>query len=554
MAQLMKLNKEELLVQLSDAKVTEHLFENVELKRSWSREHGEKISMLCNGNPSSDNFLVIGVEDDGRISGHDEGWLAKSLETISQHLNSDLDPSIALIEITTLKLKKGCVIIVHLKNPGVVVKWRHEAYSGCGTTKNRLTPPQILELGLKLPGLQDFTKQPSNFEFDVRLQAELSKELKIEEGEDLLAKYNLNNNCGKILLGKTAYRVVKYTNSGTVKSNETRYGLLGLMSREFYDEIRSYYSNHSLERLKISDALLREAIGNCVGHAAYHENCGEIIVELFHERIQFTNLAYNEYISLANKWFSSAHKSPNPYLMEVLRLLDRVDELGRGKKKILSECISNGFYAPYITITDAGRYKRWSLKIDFSHASTKHKKAFEAIRNMYGSEKSLIAYSLVLWSERPFSEIRKCFDAYEAKIAIEIISDPRGPLFYWRERDRIVPHRWLRILLEEGKASKVLTIFEKEELYKALHEIQTEFNGGYITPKAFRELAHLSDTPSDKTLSSKVLLEWENEGKLTKIKKGLYRFNQAAPLDTLRMIDEIADAFKGGNEDLSEAI
>lgn len=539
----MKITKETLLSTLGKEKITEHLYENVELKRSWSREHGEKASMLCNGNPDFDNFIIIGIEDNGDFSGHDEAWLKKNLEVVSQQFNSDLDPSVALTAIETIVTNGNHLILIHLKNPGVVVKWRHEAFSGCGTTKKKLTPPEILELGLKLPGLHDLTKQSCDFSAEPQLEHDLRDMLGAAIDEDIIHKYSLNNLCGKILVGATPYRVVKYSNTGAVTSNETRYGLLGLLKKSFYDEVRAYYSSHSIERLKISNELLREALGNCIGHAAYHENNGEIIIELFHERIQFTNLAYNEYVSLANKWFSSAHKSPNPFLMEVLRLLDRADELGRGKKKILSECLCNGFHAPYITITDAGRYKRWSLKVDFSHASAKHQKAFDAIRSMYSIEKSLIAYSLVLWREKSFSEIRLCFDSYEAKLAAEIIGDLRGPIFYWRERDKITPHRWLRILLEEGKSSKGLTIHEKEELYETLFEIQTKYAGGYVTPKDVREIAHLSNTASDKTLSSKILTDWDAQGKLTKVKKGTYKFKDT-PTDTnSQNIESIFEAF-----------
>lgn len=539
----MKVTRDQLSNLLISSKITEHLYENVELKRSWSREHGEKASMLCNGNPISENFMIIGIEDDGALAGHNEDWLKKNLEIISQQLNSDLDPSLALTEIETLKINESHLILIHLKNPGVFVKWRHEAFSGCGTTKKKLTPPEILELGLKLPGLYDLTKQAVHFTPIESRSNELRKLLKAPEDTDIITKYNLNNFCGKILTGETPYRVVKYSNTGSVTTNETRYGLAGLLTAEFYDEIRQYYSSHSIERLKITNDLLREALGNCIAHAAYHENNGEIIVELLHERIQFTNLAYNEYVSLANKWFSSAHKSPNPYLMEVLRALDRADELGRGKKKILTECLCNGFQAPYITITDAGRYKRWSLKIDFSHSSQKHQQAFEALKKQYNLEKSLIAYSLTLWREKPFSEIAKCFDAYEAKLAAEILSDPRGPLFYWKERDKITPHRWLRILLEEGKSSKELTIHEKNTLYEALHKILGKYNGGYVTPKDVREIAHLSDTPSDKSLSSRLLIEWESKGKLEKIKKGTYKFTKERTEDSSQTTESILEEF-----------
>lgn len=537
----MKISKEKLVENLGVKKITEHLYENVELKRSWSREHGEKASMLCNGNPESDNFIVIGIEDNGDLSRHSEDWLKKTLEVVSQQFNSDLDPSLALVEIETLERNNSHLILIHLKNPGVVVKWRHEAYSGCGTTKKKLTPPETLELGLKLPGLHDLTKQKTTFTPIPTKLDKLRNLLKEPAETDIISKYNLNNLCGKILVGETPYRVVKYSNTGSVILNETRFGLIGLLTADFYDEVRTYYSSHSIERLKISNDLLREALGNCIAHAAYHENNGEIIIELLHERVIFTNLAYNEYVSLANKWFSAAHKSPNPFLMEALRTLDRADELGRGKKKILTECLCNGFQAPYITITEAGRYKRWSLKVDFSHASAKHQQAFEAIKKLYNLEKSLIAYSLVLWREKSFSEIAKSFDSYEAKLVAEIVGDPRGPIFYWKEQDKIVPHRWLRILLEEGKSSKELTIHEKNTLYDVLYKILGRYNGGYVTPKDLREIAHLSDTASDKSLSSRVLSEWESTGKLEKIKKGIYKFKEEISDDSNHTVEAILE-------------
>ena len=65
----MKVTRDQLSNLLISSKITEHLYENVELKRSWSREHGEKASMLCNGNPISENFMIIGIEDDGALAG-----------------------------------------------------------------------------------------------------------------------------------------------------------------------------------------------------------------------------------------------------------------------------------------------------------------------------------------------------------------------------------------------------------------------------------------------------------------------------------------------------
>lgn len=520
-------NISDLKIKLQEGTLTEHTYENVELKRDWSKEHGEKLSMLCNGQPEHECFLVVGVEDNGTLSGHDGSWLASKLEVLSQHCNEYLDPSITLIDITTEDVDGSKVIICIVKNPGIVVKWKDNAYGGNGTTKKKLKDAEILELNLSLPGLTDLSKKIVDYSPIEALVKNFGDILHEEYSENFLDKYHLKNTkCGQILFGETKYRVVKYDNHGELISNETRLGLFGLLSIEINDEIRSYYSQHLSDSTRISNSLLREAIGNCVGHAAYKDNDGEIILELHPSRLVVSNLAYPEFTSLANKWFSSAHKSPNPYLMETLRIAKKVDELGRGKKKLLSECLVHGFNAPVVSISDAGRYKRWMLQITFEESDERYLNIQRSLSKQYlgQQEKILIAYALVLWHQKPFSEIKRYFDNYESKIAVEIISDIKGPVFFWEERDKIVLHRWVKILIEEGKSSKEFTHYEENEIYKKCLALHNKYHGGLITAAEFRELAHLSNSSSDKSLTSRILGKWKDEGKVEKVKRGTYRF------------------------------
>ena len=48
----------ELKIKLQEKSLTEHGYENVELKRDWSKSYGDKISMLCNGQPNNNCFFV----------------------------------------------------------------------------------------------------------------------------------------------------------------------------------------------------------------------------------------------------------------------------------------------------------------------------------------------------------------------------------------------------------------------------------------------------------------------------------------------------------------
>lgn len=520
-------NSSDLKSLLEKEAVKEHTYENVELKRDWRRSHGEKLSMLCNGQPESDCFLVIGVEDNGQMAGHGESWLKDQLANISQHCNTYLDPAISLVDLTTDNVEGNMIVIAHVKNPGVVVKWEGYAHTGKGTTKKKLSDQEILELNLSLPGLTDLTRQKCNYTPDEDLAVTLFEMAGISYDDSVLERYNLHNTrAGSLLLGNSRFRVVKYDDNGDVLANDSREGILRLLMESMFDEIRDYYECLGIERDRISNSMLREALGNAVGHAAYKDNDGEIILELHPSRLVISNLSFAEYTSLANKWFSMAHKSPNSYLMETLRIAKRVDELGRGKTKLLSECLRSGFEPPEINVSDAGLYRRWSLHLEINQGNETFRLLYEQISRFYSpsNDKILIAYALVLWRQKPFSEIKRYFDAVESRIAAEIISDISGPLFFWEERDLLYPHRWVQILLEDGRQSRGFTPYEEKRIFNLCKEICLNHRSGYLTTAHFRELAHLSNSQSDKNLATRTLKKWQQAGQLTMLGKGKYRF------------------------------
>lgn len=452
------------------------------------------------------------------------------------------------MDLTTEDIDGNKMVICHVKNPGVVVKWEGHAYGGKGTTKKKLSPEEILELNLSLPGLMDITKQKASYKPDDNLVGIFCDMAKIVHNEHALSRFHLDETkCGELLFGNTKYRLVKYNDQGEVLENITRTGLIRLLSDATYQEIREFYAQYLTDNRRISNSMLREAIGNSVGHAAYKDNDGEIIVELHPHCIIVSNLAFAEYTSLANKWFSSAHKSPNSFLMETLRIANKVDELGRGKKKLLSECLINGFRSPEITISEAGRFKRWLLRIEFDEANERYRMLQESINQQYRAshDKSLIAYALVLWSNKPFSEIKRYFDAYESRIAAEIISDFKGPVFFWEEKDKIVLHRWVKILIEEGKSSKEFTHYEEMELYRRCLELHNKHYDGLITTTEFRELAHLSNSASDQNLTSRTFKKWKAQGKVKRVKRGTYKFTNTAQIEIEKsLLLKLLKAFK----------
>jgi predicted transcriptional regulator of viral defense system len=87
-----------------------------------------------------------------------------------------------------------------------------------------------------------------------------------------------------------------------------------------------------------------------------------------------------------------------------------------------------------------------------------------------------------------------------------------------------VLRRWAQILLGEGKDSKAFSPAEEERLKSQAFEMQTGFHDGYITPKDLRGIAAMSETNSEKVLSSTMLQKWEQDGIIERVSRGRYRF------------------------------
>ena len=81
-------------------------------------------------------------------------------------------------------------------------------------------------------------------------------------------------------------------------------------------------------------------------------------------------------------------------------------------------------------------------------------------RKKYGAEdlsqhKALIARALILWNKQPVSQIKRYIDSESVPLFAEVLRDLDGPILFYEKEDRIVLQRWVRVLLEEGKDSKL---------------------------------------------------------------------------------------------------
>ncbi len=532
---------DELLNEIKKGTLVEHRFPNVELKRSWGKECGHKVSALGNKVDVEASWMVIGMEDDGRLSSSSEKWAIQTEQTVSQNLNAELDPAQACLGTNALQINGGWVVVVKINNPGAVVLWNAKAYKASGTTIAEMRPEEIMEFTIKLPGVTDFSKQEGSSKVNKGLSSTFIERL-LNVRHDLPFKceedYDIDNIFGfikirktktaDILFGDYQYRVIYYDKNEAVSNQETRRGLYGLLDEKLIGEIQSWSKtlNNTTENT-FPEIALKEGLANAVAHAAYFESNGEIIIEIFADKIIISNLCLPECGYFANKWFSRSHKTVNGLLMETLRLARIVDELGRGKNLIFSDSIKNGKKSPMVTLEKAGRFNRWRLYIYGGIPNKTQLRLRDRINDVYTDEsKALIAYALVLWRRYPVTQIRKFIDDESAPLFAEVLNDAYGPIFFYKKEDRLIPQRWVRILLEEGKDSKIFTLAEEERLYNLAYDIHVKHYKSIITPKELRRLGDMGDTKSAGSLSSNMLQKWAKEKKVLRIKKGKYKFIQ----------------------------
>lgn len=547
-----------LLEAIRHGNLLEHRQHNLELKENWAQEHGQKLSALANKRGLSVAWLVIGVNDKtGKLVPTDEKWARRTEEVVSQHINQHLDPAQACRSLRCLEVDGSWIVVVELAPPGALVKWGTDAYKAAGTTQAKMRPAEEMEFTIRLPGLVDYARQEWHGEIDGELADEFTTVVKAARSSDpgiaaasssteLLTLLKIRDtNVSRVMFGDCRFRVVQFDVDGAPILNEQRTGLFFLLTRRF----RNFIQQKTRELLggaddPYSDLALREALANAVAHAAYFENDGEVVVELYPEKLAISNLCLPDAAHFANRWFSRAHKTYNVLLMEVLRLAGLVDELGRGKNVMFRESILTGKLTPQVFVDPAGRFSRWKLVL---HGGTQNKRVLrllERLREIYeDDQKALVAQALVLWNEEPVSRIRDYMDGESQQVLSAVFSNPKCPVFYLKDQDRLLVKRWPRVLLGEGKESKKLSDEEETNLYKTAYAIAKKHRAMKMTAPELRFYADMGNTRSEQTLASAILKRWCEKQWIERIGKGNYIFkpNNSADMEEFtQLIDRLA--------------
>jgi len=547
----------ELLEIINAGDAREHLFTNLELKESWNEKgSGPKLSKLANVNLDRPSYLVIGVRDDGTACTTTEGWAKKTELTVSQHINRYLEPQQTSLSVTAsaLSATRTWVVIVKVENPGAVVFWDGKAYKGAGTVKDRMSEAEVMELTVRLPGLKDYTRQYADtsqvdeelvmdFCRSVRGRQKLWPDQYLPESEDtnprkVLQRTSLwNVRAARILFGDHSYRLVAYDQYEEVAYNEEFKGLLGVFSDKILSFVQSWGPRGQAEYPR---SALKESLANAVAHAAHHERYGELLIEVRWDSFSVGNLCYKSSLAFANKWFSQSRFPSNPTLMQALRLGGYVDELGRGKYLILSECLRAGHPPPKVVSEPAGHLSRWRLVIQARGGRSLDRRLLDRLREYYDEEKmALLALALVYWRNEPLQSIVEYIDEESQDVFASVVSDPAGPLVV--EEDSISAKRWVEVLLGEGKDSKSLSPQEERGVIGQIYDFSRK-NSGEFRVADIRRIAGMGNSRSEQVLSSSLARKWKGEGLISGVRHGVYRFDEAPPrpashsLDVLRKI------------------
>ncbi|MFA5104547.1 MAG: ATP-binding protein [Candidatus Margulisiibacteriota bacterium] len=112
---------EELLQSIKDGTLIECRHENIEIKSSWQKDYGSKISALGNKKDLKQSWMIIGVDDDGKLVGHNASWAKNTEEIISQQINAFLDPTQTCVAMGSYAIEGNNICVIKIKNPGAVV-------------------------------------------------------------------------------------------------------------------------------------------------------------------------------------------------------------------------------------------------------------------------------------------------------------------------------------------------------------------------------------------------------------------------------------------------
>ena len=529
---------------IASGTLSEISYPRLELKSEWKTEHGKSISAIANHKTLTGGWLVIGVDDSGKLTGKDEGWCKENYEKIGNQINQHLSPSHAVKDTYAESFVGGHCILLEIQNPADVTDWRGRAYKHAGSSTQEMTAGERTALAMLLPG-DDYSRLSWQGEVNSALVLDFAQKV-VENGsrnfpQDLsllsssliLELMSLDGKMAAgILFGDFPVRIAYYDADDQPASNIEEKGLYTILRDSFIAQIQTASERKGAvsegdsialkEYRPYPPKLLREILANAVAHALYQRHQGEIIVDVHLDRVTVRNNAPLEAEVFANQWFSQRTMARNKLLMEALRTAGITDELGTGKANVFRLAIEAGKEEPTIDFFKIKDFAKWHITVYNSH---RH----EHIDNLLGklNDSSLptpihrmMAVALVLWKDRKWSEIKTRLDDHYEKIANEVVKHDDSPVIIID--DDLFVLRWADTALR-GQSSKGFTPTEEDMIMRMLIDYANNPERQITTQEA-RQLIGLGRSPSEAAQLSNLFRKWKKAGRVEKVKRGTWQF------------------------------
>ncbi len=544
---MIEVSKERLVEAIKARSVSEIKYSKIDLKSSWDKKHGKDISAIANHHDKKGGWIIVGIDDNGNIVPNaDHGWAKKQESVISSSISTYLSPDYTVVNISVEEIDNHFIIFIEIRNPDDVVYWDHKAYKLIGTASPQMSPDEILELSTKLSGA-DYSKLEYfgaiNSAFVIDFAAKLFEAGIIEEdlrklsSEEILSKLHiLHKKSSEILFGNIPVRVVHYDENSDILDQKEYKGIYSILSDNFIESVQSWtrkqgtvLSGNSItagEEMPYPLKALRDSLANAASHALYSKDSGDVLVELYHDRLAISNNCDLEAKYFINKWFSKESKSRNKLLMTVLRTAKITDELGTGKNRIFRYMIESGKKEPLIEFFDYTSYGRWKITLYNNNDNKNLLKLIERLKNIFPKPDSWrLATALILWIDKSAKDIDNTLDEHHKRILKEIINHKNSPVIFFEEKDKFLLKRWAKLLIIDGKVSKTFSLGEENNLKEYLNYFAYRSNNqGIISSSTISNIIDLSNAPPERTQLSRLLKKWTEQGIVQNMKKGEWKF------------------------------
>ena len=542
--------KEDLLTQLFIGQLNES--ETVEFKEQWRQNNGRSLSAIGNGEERG--WMIVGVDDNGRLINSDIQSTKKQKHQIENHIIEYLNPSATVQSISIESLKEKHFIVIEIITPASIVSWNEKYYKRNGSSTVEMAPGERKQLELKRPGF-DFSNLKYEGGIEPPLVLDFANFLPKDNGDwmklpsdEILSKLNIKNkNVSGILFGDFSFRLIHYKGNFEVLDQKEIKGLYCLLQKNFIHHIQSWTrkkpialksgSLSVMEEKPYSDNALREVLVNAAAHSSFENRGGGIKVELYPDRIEVSNHCLQEAEAFINKRFSKDSFSQNIFLMKILRMANFSEELGTGKNKIFKYVIEDGKREPLFEYRKtSNNYGSWSVTLYNEKLNNNLLNLLERLKTQYEdkADKYKLSAALILWRGKSLNEILSYMDEHHAKLTLEILTEEESPFIVTSEELeskekilRIGLKRWGALKLK-GQESKVFSEGEESKAKEMLRNYAYEKERkGYITNKEARHLLGLSDSKSEQVQVSRLFQQWEKENFVEKgRKKGIWRIQK----------------------------